>query len=166
MLTFSSPCSAFPSNRAARNQSQVRMHTHAKIFPAQPGSQALSLRHEENKLLFWDSVFKVTVLWGSASLFVSLAFCLTWICIQWSLALPETLRRLKDFYCSDTTSNCIQKCECFIFIFFKSLDCWRSFSHTFFFHSFVQRNAVLSRPSCYRIGSVQRKEPRRMSVEM
>lgn len=82
MLTFFAPCSTFPSNRAARNQSQVRMHTHAKIFPMQLGSQAVTLRHEEHKLLFRDSVFKVTVLWGSALLCVSLAFCLAWIGIQ------------------------------------------------------------------------------------
>lgn len=137
------------------------MHTHAKIFPAQLGSQAVTFRHEENKLLFWDSVFKVTVLWGSASLAVckfgilfdldlySVTACFAgrpWGNWRISIVLiqfPTVFRNVSVL---------------FLFFLKKITRLLEKFlQRCFSFHSFVQRNAVLPRPSCYRIGSVREK---------
>lgn len=102
----------------------------------------------------------MTVLWGSASLAVC-KFGILFDLDLHSVTACFAGRPWGNWRISIvliTISNCIHKYECFIFFLKKITRLLEKFlQRCFSFHSFVQRNAVLPRPACYRIGSVREK---------
>lgn len=80
-------------------------------------SQTINLKKKKRKqTIILMSYFKVNFLCKNASLFLSLVFYFTYICSKCAYASLEDLQEnLKDFHCSDTISNYIQRFECFFF---------------------------------------------------